>query len=415
MKRSTKILLIIIIPIILVSILIAFGLHQIFQIARTLSTHTYCRNVIFSPDNSRIAFFWEKMESAPLIEAPIDKWELRLYWCDITNINDKKYIIIDTKGREYNRKKVGQLNMQFSPNAEYIAICYEHHLIVVNLSNSECFNISSDYTTSYRWVENNVLVYVENTRLWRHEIFENPEEQTEIWADISLFSGECFSPRGNYIIFSDLRDKYSLTLLETKKGAKIPLNILNTYSSGIKSCDITWRVDESQFFIVGRNSDQTDSVFAFLYDIPSEIMYDCTNEWRSSFGDEFLHFRELWTEDHKFLVTSRYLIQPNPWEVIEVEEQIGTQLGVKDYPQYSSFLFRLPVPGWVGFCAVGYHGSMTSISAPKYAYDYINQQTIPILKQHLEYAISHDGEFTVYVQRNAELMVEKIDYFHQKK
>jgi len=150
---------------------------------------------------------------------------------------------------------------------------------------------------------------------------------------------------------------------------------------------VVWRSDGSAALLAGQTSsvllaeavEARGAGLVFLHVRPSdEVAARLIQPGPVSMGVIGSAYFGEWTADEQHLVAAGGLIQPEPWEVIDLREWINELFATnRTVPQ----LAPLPVPGWVW--ARGSDGR-------SYAIDYQGRQAVPITDA-WEWTVAPDG------------------------
>jgi hypothetical protein len=402
--------------------------------------------IVFSPDSSKIAFIWSEnfdKFALMLVDTPILRRDIFVYWCNVTDIGTKKSVKVDTFGEEYSGYSRVPLDLKFSPDARYLAVFTANYLSLIDLKSKKLSRLSNDkeMVTSFQWLDKDQIGYCVRTIgedanlpyeriFWQQNITNEPKSRSKIYQEseekspiLLYWPLEHWSPKGRYVVFlcKPYRDDSCFRLLDVKEGTvKLSFGKPNSYPVCNFCTGFSWKSDESEVFCLAGIVGEGDNQQAYLIHTNTCQVFDCSKDVLQTFGDNIAPtWSTDWTLDGKYIVANDYiglggcLIQPRPWKVVTMKEKLDKHFKFDEkYKQYKPHLFLLPMWGWVGVNAVGVDKKYAEDMAAKFAIDYEGQKVVLLFDNQGWWAFSPDGSFAVVIGYGKKLTLRKLDVPH---
>ncbi|MHC4664629.1 MAG: hypothetical protein ACYS9T_01565 [Planctomycetota bacterium] len=337
------------------------------SISPTYASHKYVSHVTIAQNSSTVAFFLNEDKYGPIaIAGPkIRKRVMDIGWCNISKPHDIKRIGIDTLGKEFGGwgGEPAPKSIKFSPDSRKIGVLTPNTLSIVNLKTNK-LQLSIDTQrklSTYQWLSDKEIGYVTHEApapadlyaieglgydsdsvsrsSWRQKI--DSKERSLIHKDRGEFmrathefggtfplreQSEYWSPNGKYAIYiSD----YQFKLLDIQKKK------VQVIGKGFES-RVCWKSDSSAAFCTSE-----DNKVAFLVGPEAGKVRDYSKNLKQSISGTYIAASlgtlnmleglslESWTYNDKFLMFNAclgpggYLIQLDPWRVIETKKQLA--------------------------------------------------------------------------------------------
>ena len=148
--------------------------------------------IYFSPDSSRIAFFWLEQWSIPM--GDIYRRKAYVYWCNTNDTDTRESIELDTIGKEYSGYVSIPTDLKFSPDSRHMVLLTPNHLSLINLDIQKLSRLCStnETVTSFQWLDNEIVGYATLSRskdkctltFWKQNINDSPDKREQIHCEV---------------------------------------------------------------------------------------------------------------------------------------------------------------------------------------------------------------------------------------
>ena len=390
------------------------------------------RAIAFAPDSSIVAYVWQDSLSEFAVDGRAWLSSYHLYWITASAPSKRKHVLVDSAvgySRAYGG--FGPVALKFSPDSRHAAVVVGDHLTVVDLGSAKSWRINkgNEAVTSFQWLSAHELGYGTATPLkgredlyrrtiWSQEISGVPGQRTVLHSGtvsreaveylLLHFPIEYWSAKGTYAVFVE-DGRFRLLDARTKCASAFgpgpPVYLAQAAS---------WKADESAAFCIGTyiGTPYERLPLAFLVFAEGLETIDCSSGYAADFGKSIPELEEYWTPDNHYIVANDWaglggcLIQPDPWKVIRIGENLKKRFELET--EYSPSIFSLPVPGFVGVIGLG-QAKHPSDLAHKCAVSHDGKMVKPLFNTPGWWAFSPDGKLAAIIWYDHKLTVHEID------
>lgn len=137
--------------------------------------------ILFSPDSSKLAFFWQEYWTDMSMNQELVKRKVHIYWCDTKSPGKRKRIKLGTQGKEartWGHSVPG--DFLFSPDGNHIAVGYCRMISLIELKTGkkkEIIKKGETPSVGFKWVNEHELAYgrISEQGTWGYYVYNVPE------------------------------------------------------------------------------------------------------------------------------------------------------------------------------------------------------------------------------------------------
>lgn len=336
--------------------------------------HVSSEPAVFSPDGTMVVFQWWEREVVGFGPEPgFLKQGVFIKWCQASNASEVKTAKVDEVGFGWRHNLVqSYVGFAVSPDSRRVAVVSRGTLSCIDLKDGRHWRLSKEgeRVTGMAWLSGEVVGYsTHRTRgrdVWLQNVLEPSNGRESVFREEGAQESdlrESWSPTGKHVLLMDRYDDEDGTqetrLLSVEDGEA------RTIAGWVPGSDwgVAWKPDGTRVLLVCSSYIGEKMI---LVEAGTGAVKDLSGEWKgvsSSWPD----VEALWTADGKYVIArildeGAFLIQPEPWSVIELGKKLGRwRGGARGTPKVFSpaWIYWLAVPGLVrsddGF-AVDYEG-----------------------------------------------------------
>ncbi len=377
--------------------LIPFAL-ALLQLTGCVGPGSGAGSITFSPDGQRVCYIRENRVEEKVVDGDILSRSINLHWCITSDPTKESSVHIDTLGLEYKGYINVGTEVRWSPSGSRIGVMTRQKLVVVETESGRKTDIRDGTITSFAWLSDSELAYHtcrtagnKNRRTIvrvdlgtgnKTDAFVFPERS----KDPSIGSGH-WSPCGKFFVVMEPAVRGQYYCVSVAAGTARAFGNKDSYDVGV-----AWTTDSRRAFCVSDKVGPEDHYEAILLDPATGATVDCSPGFQTTFAEHAPQIEPLWTADGQYVLVnalkiSGHLVQPTPWRVVPLGKIVAPSFASPtQWSSVNPWLFRLPMPGWVGVVPTGNYGD----SPVQYATDYSGQDIKPLLEDYPR-AISPDG------------------------
>ena len=374
-------------------------------------------SIAFSPDGTHISYLREDRLEELVVDGKIWSRNISLLWCSVSDPATESSAAIETLGAEFRSYiHVPCLEAKWSPESSRIGVLTPHKLIIVEANSRKKTEIRDGTITSFAWLSDEHCAYL-TRRLGRNtqrlvicRVDLDTQQKTDVFAfperprNLSIGSGD-WSPSGKFLILMEPDGGRQYHCVNVFDGTVRSLGQTDAYNVGV-----AWAPDSSRAFCVSGKVGPGDRYEALMLDPETGVTVDCTAGFHQTFAGHAPSLAPLWTVDGKYVLINAldiggHLVQPDPWEAVPLGQKLAPRFTVPKLSKTKPWLFRLPVPDWVGVLPTGNVGD----SPVKYAADYSGEQVRTLLENCDYWAISPDATVAATIGQDNRVRILKLD------
>jgi len=395
--------------------LIAFALAAL-QLTGCVGRGTEAGSLTFSPDGQRVCHIRENRIEEKVVDGDILSRSINLHWCSTTDPTKESSVHIDTLGLEYKGYIDVGTEVRWSPRGSRIGVMTRQKLTVVVVDSGSKTDIRDGTITSFAWLSDSELAYHtcrttgDTSRRVIVRVDSGTEQKTDAFVfperpkESSIGAGH-WSPCGKFLIVMEPVVRGQYYCVSVAAGTARSFGQTDSYDVGV-----AWTSDSSRAFCVSNKVGPADHYAATLLTMETGTTVDCSREFQATFAGHSPGVEPLWTADGKYVLVNAlqirgHLVQPAPWQAVPLGKMVAP--GFAPPNQWSSinpWLFRLPVPGWVGVVPTGNYGD----SPVLFVSDYSGRSVRALLKDY-PFALSPDGTNVASIDPHGQVTVRKLD------
>lgn len=297
----------------------------------------------------------------------------------------------------------------FSPDSRRLAaLLPSGELIIVDLGSGTTSTVThpGEAATSFRWLGGQEIGYVvravegkqEAIRSFYRQDVGDPDGKRVLVLSHRDVEGaeaqEYWSPHGAYVLFVG---GAGVHLLDVSSGSARAFGAAGTLVRAV-----SWRPDGGRLLCITQEPGPANMLGCLDIETASGAAHDLSTAYRLHLPEVPPALEPLWSADGQFVLANSaakgaVLIHPEPWRVIWLGEAVQGQLEV-DRANRPPWLFRLPLPGWVGLMSDG----------ALYATDCTGSKVVMLLERPAWWAISPDGTRVAVPGEGRTLEVQRI-------
>ncbi len=373
----------------------------------------------FAPNGTTVAFLWNNGTGWPWVDGGVLTRNTFLMWCDASSPSDLHEVPLGSVRGQAAWARVGDWRFSLDSRRVAALLPYPGQLVVVDLTSGKrrVLTREGDVATSFAWASANEIFYAicrmseEGTYVrsfWRQDVLRWDEPQLvlaekataeRLVGQVSwLFRKEFWSPSGSHVLFME-RTEGQLILLDMRSGTSRALSKKNMVLG-----EASWHPDGRQVFCIIRERGEPANVRALTVERDSGAVVDVSGQYGSQFPDVNVTptLQPEWTPDGLFVLANHLhrgaaLIRPRDGNVVWVGEQAASRTG-RISGDRAPWLFRLPIPGWVGL----------QTTSGLFASTYQGTDVTMLLRTSDWWAFAPDGTLAATLDRNNRLRVHDL-------
>jgi hypothetical protein len=374
----------------------------VFGIGGCLAPIGYPGKIAFSPDGKQVAYLWTDTLSQMVVDGRIPLRIYSVHWRPVSGFVYDYSAEVGAYGDEFGGYVELPSEIQWSPGGKRIGVLLPNKFVIVDVGTGRARRVENEYVTSFAWFSDDEVAYCVARRNqdsirrvicrlscpdWKaREVVALPESSGGKYFDHMLrYDSEWWSPSGWFVAFIDPQFGGRYCCVDAATGRVTPFGQDGAVSD--IGDGVAWSPDSTRVLCKsGRRGVAGDDIEVLLLDAEKGTTKDCSASFHSAISEDWTVWSPVWTADGRYVLINGdaggYLLQPDPWNVIQLNLPTHTEQLDDRVETYHPWLFPLPVAGWVGTV---YGGDYSAVN-------YASDKTVPLFSTFwAHYAISPDG------------------------